>query len=101
MVGIWKIITCEIMNSDPQRKTTVRSKTTQATRLPQTEALITATPAPAPKSEVRKPKAYPTHQEIAKRAHELYLARGSAHGRDREDWIQAERELLAASNRFN
>ena len=30
---------------------------------------------------------------IARRAYELFLARGGAHGRDVEDWLQAEREL--------
>jgi hypothetical protein len=35
----------------------------------------------------------PTHEEIAARAYELFLARGRRHGHDREDWMQAEREL--------
>jgi hypothetical protein len=35
----------------------------------------------------------PTHEEIARRAYELYEERGSQHGRDWEDWFQAEREL--------
>jgi hypothetical protein len=35
----------------------------------------------------------PSEGEIAKRAFELYLARGGVHGRDVEDWLQAEREL--------
>jgi hypothetical protein len=30
---------------------------------------------------------------IASRAHEIYLARGGEHGRDMEDWLQAEREI--------
>jgi hypothetical protein len=30
---------------------------------------------------------------IERRAYELYLARGCAHGHDLEDWLQAEREL--------
>ncbi len=38
-------------------------------------------------------EATPTHDEIARRAHQLYEARGGAHGRDVEDWRQAEREL--------
>jgi len=33
------------------------------------------------------------HDAIARRAYELYLARGAAPGHDRDDWIQAEREL--------
>jgi hypothetical protein len=31
--------------------------------------------------------------EIARRAFDLYLARGGEHGRDVQDWLQAEREL--------
>src|SRR5215207_6711962 len=34
-----------------------------------------------------------THEEIAGRAYQLYEARGGEHGRDLEDWFQAEREL--------
>jgi hypothetical protein len=33
---------------------------------------------------------------IAARAHELWQQRGEGHGSDLEDWLQAERELLAA-----
>jgi hypothetical protein len=35
----------------------------------------------------------PTHDEIARRAYGLYEERGGGHGRDWEDWLQAEREL--------
>lgn len=35
----------------------------------------------------------PRHDEIARRAYEVYLARGAAPGRDLEDWLQAERDL--------
>jgi hypothetical protein len=35
----------------------------------------------------------PTHEEIARRAYELYLARGAQPGNPDEDWAQAEREL--------
>jgi hypothetical protein len=31
--------------------------------------------------------------DIAKRAYERFVARGSVHGFDTEDWISAEREL--------
>jgi hypothetical protein len=33
------------------------------------------------------------NSDIARRAYELYLARGCQHGHDLEDWVQAEREL--------
>jgi DUF2934 family protein len=35
----------------------------------------------------------PSGEEIARRAHELYLQRGSEHGKDVEDWVRAEKEL--------
>ncbi len=34
-----------------------------------------------------------TDGDIATRAFEIYCARGSGHGHDVEDWLQAEREL--------
>ena len=34
-----------------------------------------------------------TREQIAKRAYELFVARGGEHGHDQEDWLQAEREL--------
>lgn len=37
----------------------------------------------------------PSHDEIARRAFELYLSRGREHGRAQEDWLTAERELRA------
>lgn len=33
--------------------------------------------------------------QIASRAYELFLKRGCEHGHDREDWLSAERELIA------
>ncbi len=35
--------------------------------------------------------------EIARRAFDLYLARGRQDGHDVEDWLQAERELRGDS----
>jgi len=32
---------------------------------------------------------------IAERAYEKFLARGGGHGLDREDWMEARRELIA------
>src|ERR1700688_842653 len=47
-----------------------------------------ARPVPAP--------AVPADEEIARRAYELFVERGREHGRDWDDWLSAERELLAA-----
>jgi hypothetical protein len=35
----------------------------------------------------------PTHEDIAARAYELYLGRGSLDGYSEEDWLLAEAEL--------
>ena len=32
---------------------------------------------------------------IAQRAYELYAQRGHAHGHEREDWLEAERQILS------
>jgi hypothetical protein len=33
-----------------------------------------------------------SHDDIARRAYELYEARGREHGHDLDDWLQAERD---------
>ena len=35
----------------------------------------------------------PSHDEIAMRAYEIYLARGAASGSDLDNWLEAERQL--------
>ena len=37
----------------------------------------------------------PSLEEIRLRVYELHLEKGCAHGRDLDDWLQAERELAA------
>lgn len=41
--------------------------------------------------------ASPTYDEIAARAHQLWLEQGQPHGCDEEHWHQAEQELRAAA----
>lgn len=36
----------------------------------------------------------PTADDVARRAYELYIARGGQDGRDLEDWLEAERQLM-------
>lgn len=38
-----------------------------------------------------------SEQEIAARAYEIFLKRGASHGHDLDDWLEAERELAAAT----
>jgi hypothetical protein len=40
----------------------------------------------------------PAREGIERRAYELYLARGEVRGHDRDDWLQAERELREAQS---
>jgi len=35
------------------------------------------------------------YERTAQRAYELYLQRGEAHGYDVEDWLEAERQIVA------
>ena len=41
------------------------------------------------------PRRDPISEAIATRAYERFLARGCEHGHDVEDWLAAERELVA------
>jgi hypothetical protein len=35
-------------------------------------------------------------EQICRRAYEIYEARGREHGHDREDWLQAEAEIVGS-----
>ncbi len=37
----------------------------------------------------------PTHEEIAQRAYDIFVAGGALHGFDQEHWFEAERLLVA------
>jgi hypothetical protein len=37
----------------------------------------------------------PTPEQIAREAHAIYQSRGGEHGRDMDDWLEAERRLRA------
>jgi Protein of unknown function (DUF2934) len=41
----------------------------------------------------------PPWDEVARRAYEIFLQRGSAPGRDVEDWLEAERQVRASHGR--
>jgi hypothetical protein len=48
------------------------------------------------KKKVRSSMKNPTEEQIRKKAHEIYMRHGK-HGRDVQDWLQAERELKQLS----
>ena len=48
--------------------------------------------------EGERPRAFqPQRAQIARRAFLLYLARGAQPGHELDDWLQAERELIAGA----
>jgi len=46
-----------------------------------------------PRSEETSTNRAPTHEEIRRRAYEIYLERGGLPGDELDDWLRAEREL--------
>jgi hypothetical protein len=67
------------------------------------DAAIAADASALPAQDVRAPapdgnastaaQGLPTHDDIARRAYEIYRERGGADGLEVDDWIRAEREL--------
>jgi hypothetical protein len=95
-----------------QKKTITRTKISEKETVnngravlpaPATPVTPVAPPAPVVKAAKSVPavKLTPTRDDIARRAYELYLARGKSVGHDLEDWTQAERELLGKEHRNN
>jgi hypothetical protein len=78
-------------------------KAVKATSSKTTSEASPAEDEPAAKPAAAKPAAMtsatptsrsaPTHEEIALRSYELYLARGSIDGHAEDDWARAEAEL--------
>lgn len=49
----------------------------------------------APRTKSKSAPKISTHDQIAVRAYEIYLERNGAPGDPLEDWVRAEREILA------
>ena len=62
--------------------------------MPKTKEATSTTP-----KKARTTKAKPTNEEIALRAYHIYLERRGAPGHPHEDWIRAERELIAKAGK--
>lgn len=70
---------------ETRRKGSDRQPASAAADSPQTAGLESSQP---PMSE----------NTVARRAYELYEQRGGEHGRDWDDWFQAEQEARASTN---
>jgi len=57
---------------------------------------VTTLQAPPATDKAVRTASFPTEQQIASRAHQIFLERGAAPGSELDDWLQAERELTAA-----
>lgn len=67
-------------------------------RAPRPPRGAAAIPAPRKTELHRVPVAsrpLPTHEQISRRAYEIWIQSGCEIGRDSENWAQAERELIA------
>jgi len=76
-----------------QQKT---GETSVLTSSPQAGGVTVTPPRPA---GMRQPRATGTvkitHEQIARRAHEIWVQQGCRPGRDKEHWFEAERQLKA------
>jgi hypothetical protein len=53
-------------------------------------------PMPAPRAKETPIEVLPLEEIIRRRAHELYIQRGSQSGSELDDWLQAEEEIRRA-----
>jgi hypothetical protein len=72
--------------STPSEKETAKVPTAQPTKPASASNTVAQAAAPARSTVL-------THEQIARRAYEIFLARGGEHGHHEQDWAQAEREL--------
>ena len=69
------------------------TKANGSNELTETASEVASTATAAPPTAAPVLKLAPTREQIALRAYELYLSRGSEPGHESEDWLAAEAEL--------
>jgi hypothetical protein len=86
----------------PEEKMVMAKKTQPQPTVKKTTKLRPVAPAPTPSRASAPARSangtqYGTSADprdlVALRAYQIYLERGGGHGRDLEDWLQAEREV--------
>lgn len=77
------------------RKTTKTEKPAEKATEPVAAAAKNELAPNQPASDETRPNRAPSHEEISRRAHELWAKRGGAGGNAQEDWLRAEQELRA------
>jgi hypothetical protein len=59
---------------------------------------VTSTPQPRKAASTQNSQPVGLETQVRQRAFELYQERGCTPGRENEDWLQAEREVMAREN---
>ncbi len=72
------------------KNNTIRSGSAMTTTLRPVGAQTPAT---------NKPAKTVTREQIAKRAHDIWVKNGCRHGQDEQNWLEAERQLKAEAGR--
>jgi len=79
-----------------------RAKTPRATTPPNKQVLTmpeaTSTPQPRKAASSANTQNVDLEAQVRQRAYELYQERGCTPGQENEDWLQAEREVMARQN---
>lgn len=76
-------------------KTTKRTATTRKTTTAATDTGSKSNTRSAPKKAA---KVFPTEEQVRQRAFEIFLKRNGGPGDAHDDWVRAERELIAELN---
>jgi hypothetical protein len=79
----------------PKAKTPRATSTRIQQALPTPQFKAASEPKKTQPEGLRREAPVDMHAEISRRAYELYEARGYAPGYEQEDWIVAEREVMA------
>jgi hypothetical protein len=83
----------------PKRRKAVGARSTRKAQPEAPKPVVDAAEIPEPELSAADIELEPASEEIAKRAYEIYLRRGSRNGYDFDDWLEAERELRGRGKR--
>jgi hypothetical protein len=84
--------------SSPKTPRPAQPRAARAKQVPQESAVRASSPAAGRRSAAAAGETQdrPSHDAIAERAYAFYQSRNWEHGRDLDDWLRAESELIAA-----
>jgi spore germination cell wall hydrolase CwlJ-like protein len=87
-----------VSDNNAKSKTPAVTSTARDRRPAHTEPSVEAIAAEAAAIYPDTIEGGPTAEEIAAEAYAIYEARGGEHGRDQDDWLEAERRLQERRN---